>query len=216
MYNHEKVFLRYTDVSILSSGVLVTNTSKNGKQLFSSNSTVNLIFLCKLFMYSRNNSLSSLSLKIRNVSSIVSAIGSYLTKYLLEIMKPLATNKYTVKDSFNFVDKLMSLSSVPFMCSFEIVSLYTNIGLPIDETINICIDKLFKDNNTVQNRSHDQFGNLLNYCVKQNHFVHNGILYDQIDGVAMGSPLGFILTNAFISNLEVNMNNFTRYFKPKI
>ena len=109
--------------------------------------------------------------------------------------------KVTDDNDINWiVDKLMSLSSVPFMCSFDSFSLYTNI--PFDETINICIDKLFKDNNTVQNLSRGQFGKLLNYCVKQNHFVHNGILYDQIDGVAMGSPLGPILANVFISNLE--------------
>ena len=56
----------------------------------------------------------------------------------------------------------VSLSSVPFMCSFDIVSLYRPTNIPIDETINICLDKLFKDNNNVQNLSRDKFRKLLN------------------------------------------------------
>ena len=43
---------------------------------------------------------------------------------------------------------------------------------------------------------------LVNYCVKQNHFAFIDNIYDQIDGVAMGSPLGPILANIFMSHLE--------------
>ena len=77
---------------------------------------------------------------------IVSAIGSYshnLAKYLTRIIKQYANNEYTVKDSFSFVNELLCWPSVPFMCSFDIVSLFTNI--PINETIEICLDKLYKD-----------------------------------------------------------------------
>ena len=74
------------------------------------------------------------------------------------------------------------------MCSFDVVSLFTNI--PINETIDICLKLLFKNKELVHNLTKTQFKKLLIYCVKQNHFVFNGKIYDQIDGVAMGSPLG--------------------------
>ena len=77
---------------------------------------------------------------------IVSAISSYshnLAKYLTGIIKPYANNEYTVKDSFSFVNELLCCPLVPFMCSFDIVSLFTNI--PINATIEICLDKLHKD-----------------------------------------------------------------------
>ena len=47
-----------------------------------------------------------------------------------------------------------------------------------------------------------QFRKLLSFAVKENHFVFNGQLFDQIDGVAMGSPLGPSLANIFMSHLE--------------
>ena len=52
-------------------------------------------------------------------------------------------------------------------------------------------------------------------AVKENHFLFNGRLYDQIDGVAMGSPLGPTLANIFMSVLETKfMANCPSEFKP--
>ena len=39
-------------------------------------------------------------------------------------------------------------------------------------------------------------------CRKQVHFTFNGYIYIQLDGVAMGSPLGTLLANAFVCSLE--------------
>ena len=142
---------------------------------------------------------------------IVSAIGSYtynLAKFMSEILKPLSHSQYDVKDSFTFSSELLSVTSIPYMCSYDIVSLFTNI--PINETIEISLDMLYKDTNLVHGLTRLQFKKLLIYCVKQNHFVFNGMYYDQVDGVAMGSPLGPILDNIFISQLENKaINKFT-------
>ena len=46
-----------------------------------------------------------------------------------------------------------------------------------------------------------QFKKLLELAVKEIHFIFNDQLYDQIDGVAMGSPLGPILANTFMCAL---------------
>ena len=70
-----------------------------------------------------------------------------LAKYLSDILKPLINHKFTIKDSFSFVHELMSVRDIPFMCSFDVISLYTNI--PVDQTIEICLNKLYNDNNTV-------------------------------------------------------------------
>ena len=40
---------------------------------------------------------------------------------------------------------------------------------------------------------------LLWLAAKDSYFIFNGLLYKQTDGVAMGSPLGHSLTNAFLS-----------------
>ena len=47
-------------------------------------------------------------------------------------------------------------------------------------------------------------------------FLYNGELFKQIDGVAMGSPLGPTLANFFLANLENKLMNKTNGFYPKI
>jgi len=44
--------------------------------------------------------------------------------------------------------------------------------------------------------------NLLNLCTKQVHFTFNDTIYTQTDGVAIGSPLGPIIANIFMTKLE--------------
>ena len=39
-------------------------------------------------------------------------------------------------------------------------------------------------------------------CVQKITFLFNGLLYQQVDGVAMGSPLGPLLANIFMSHVE--------------
>ena len=126
-----------------------------------------------------------------------------MAKYLTEILKPYAVSEHCVKDSFQFVDDLLSTRTIPYMCSFDIISLFTNI--PVDETISICLDKMFKNtDDKVNNLSREQFRKILCYCVKQNHFMYEDSVYDQVDGVSMGSPLGPVMANIFMSHFEHN------------
>ena len=51
--------------------------------------------------------------------------------------------------------------------------------------------------------------------MRENHFIFDGELYDQIDGVAMGSPLGPTLANIFMCALEKRyLNDCPTQFKP--
>ena len=59
---------------------------------------------------------------------------------------------------------------------------------------------------------------LLLFCTKGVPFSFNGDLYKQIDGVMMGSPLGALFANIFMTELEneiipklTDMTNWTRY-----
>ena len=47
-----------------------------------------------------------------------------------------------------------------------------------------------------------KFKDLLSLATKESYFIFNNILYEQIDGVAMGSPLGLSLANAFLTHHE--------------
>ena len=102
-----------------------------------------------------------------------------------------------------------------FMASLDISSLFTNI--PIDETIDIIINRLFSSSTQFSGFSHAQFRKLLYFAVKNCHFLFNGRLYEQVDGVAMGSPLGPSFANTFLCHHQkVWLDNCPRDFKPLI
>ena len=44
----------------------------------------------------------------------------------------------------------------------------------------------------------------MNLAVKNCHFIFNGKFYDEVDGVAMGSPFGPLLANILLSFHEIN------------
>ena len=116
-------------------------------------------------------------------------------KYLLPILESLTTNKYTVKDSFNFATEIVELDSSSFMGSLDIDSLFTNITL--EETIEISTNNLFKNSDIVHSLKKSEFKEILSLATKEWYFIFNNILYKQIDGVAIGSPLGSSLANSF-------------------
>ena len=88
------------------------------------------------------------------------------------------------------------------MASLDVESLFTNI--PLDETINICLKKLFDDEgiSNISNLNKSQFKTLLELAVKECYFLCDCKIYKQVDGVAMGNPLGPVLANIFLSYHE--------------
>ena len=67
----------------------------------------------------------------------------------------------------------------------------------------------------VKEISKANFHDLLNLATKELFFTFNNKFYIQIDGVAMGFPLGPILANIFLSHHEENWLNKCRIeFKP--
>ena len=82
------------------------------------------------------------------------------------------------------------------MAILDVDSLFINI--PLDEIINIIIEKLFSENETFHNFNKDQFKCLLTLVTKESYFLFDVKLYQYVDGVAMGSPLGPTLPNIFV------------------
>ena len=83
------------------------------------------------------------------------------------------------------------------MCSFDVKSLFTNV--PLDETIKICLDALYRSDDIAQPCIEEPlFEKLLRKCTVGVGFSFIDMFYRQIDGVAMGSPLGPILANVFL------------------
>ena len=81
------------------------------------------------------------------------------------------------------------------MASLDVDSLFTNMSL--DETIEICVNELFKSSQTVSGLNKQQVLEMLSLTTKENVILFDQKYSSQIDGVVMGSPLGPTLANIF-------------------
>ena len=91
---------------------------------------------------------------------------------------------------------LQSFDSKLVMDSFDIESLFTNI--PLQETIDLCVENLFKDRIRADNFPKDPFRELLTSTMSEYLILFDQEFYKQYDGVAMDSPLGPTLANVFL------------------
>ncbi|CAH8613781.1 unnamed protein product [Schistosoma rodhaini] len=125
-----------------------------------------------------------------------------IAKWLVQILKPLHKEivKHSVKDSFEFVNNVKNLSlKNKFMISLDVTSLFTNI--PLLETVDFICNELTERNlETVIPVS--AIKQLILRCTMNVQFRFDNEYYRQLDGVAMGSPLGPILADIFLAKLE--------------
>lgn len=140
--------------------------------------------------------------EIPPVRPIIDSMGTFnynLAKHLTDILTPLIPSEHCATDTFTFVQEIKQLNyDEKFMVSFDVTSLFTNI--PLHETIDIAVDLLFDNHNIKMTKL--QMKKLFMFATAQTHFLYNGEYYDQIDGVAMGSPLGPVLANIFMGHHE--------------
>ena len=138
---------------------------------------------------------------------IMSAIGSptyELSKHLANILSPLQNNKYTVKNSASFVEKIRSMSVDPdeILVSFDVVSLFTCI--PTHLAIEVVKERLDFDQ-SLQERTNLSIQNiiaLLQFVLDNIFFIFQGDHFKQIFGCPMGSPVSAILANLVMEYVE--------------
>ena len=109
-------------------------------------------------------------------------------------------NQYIIDDPLGFSKEIRKhpVLEDDILVSYDFTSLFTNV--PVQETINILIDKAFTDN--WFNSTYDQLTQLLRMASTDQLFQFDGQLYEQCEGVAMESPLGPLLANVFMCHLE--------------
>ena len=79
-----------------------------------------------------------------------------------------------------------------------------------EETIQICLEKLYSlpDPPTLPRAA---LHKLLEFATKKSHFLFDDQYYDQIDRVAMGSPLGPVLANIWVTKGQIRPSLWCRY-----
>ena len=86
--------------------------------------------------------------------------------------------------------------------SFDVSSLFTNV--PLDYTIDVILRKIYREKLIKTKIKKNEMKMLLQLCTKELHFSFNGKMYKQVDGVVMGNPLGPVIANIFMVELENN------------
>ena len=121
------------------------------------------------------------------VDAIINILSYKLAKFLVPFLHSLTINEYTVKDSLAFAKEITKTDCKYVMASLDVESLLINI--PLEETIENCINDLFFDKSEIDNLTNQGLYDLLSAAAKASFFVFfDKSLYHQIDGVFMGSP----------------------------
>ena len=154
-------------------------------------------------------------LPIRPIISNTATASYQLAKYLAKLFSPLNKSEYTVDNNVNFINNAKS-KKVPTghsFISFDMKPLFTNV--PLDYTINIILRRIYDDNELYTNISKKEMKEILLLCTKTAHFTFNNEIYQQCDGVAMGSPLGPVIAGIFMVELEKSLiPNLMEHMSP--
>ena len=128
-----------------------------------------------------------------------------VAKVLSKVLKPLVgKSSHHIQNTGNFVSRAKGLTLHPgeHLTSYDVTSLFTSA--PIDPALNIIKDLLEKDEKLnertvllVQN-----IIELLGFCLDNTYFSFQNKFYEQVEGVAMGSPVSPIVANLYIEYFE--------------
>ena len=139
---------------------------------------------------------------LRPIISQVPTATYQLAKKLNKLISPFMPQKYSLKSTNDFVDLLHSNSNNGIIASLDVESLFTNV--PIDTTIDIITQYTHRHPTMPPLKMPENIlKQLLKICTSESPFkCPRGHLYTQIEGVAMGSPLGPTFAGFYMGHLE--------------
>ena len=88
--------------------------------------------------------------------------------------------------------------------SFDVKSLFTNV--PLDRTIKLVLKRIYEKHEVSTNTTKQKMKEIHILCTKNVHLMFNGEVYKQIDRVAMASPLGPVLADILMVELDNNIS----------
>jgi hypothetical protein len=153
---------------------------------------------------------------------VISTSNSYnynLSKYLTNLLEA-ARSKPTshVKDSFSFAKsiKQQKPSKNDFMISLDVESLFTSI--PVHESIDLAIKTILQqkmNDSSFTKLEETDLRQLFELCVTNMPFRFYDELYQQTEGVSMGSPLAPALADLFMTYIESKLEDYEHNDKIK-
>lgn len=96
------------------------------------------------------------------------------------------------------------------LVSFDVQNLFPSV--PIKECQALINDIMIQSKLDPQNII--DLNHIFSICLHQNYFVHNEKIYQQLDGLAMGSPISPLCADVFMNEIEekaLNCDNFRKH-----
>ncbi|XP_064106931.1 uncharacterized protein LOC135215906 [Macrobrachium nipponense] len=151
---------------------------------------------------------------LRPIISQIPAPTYLLAKKLNTILTLYVLDTYSLKSSAEFLEDLRVTPAGGCIASMDMESLFTNV--PVDETIQMILDKVYRDPDTPPlNIPEHALRALLEICTKKAPFSDpRGCVYTQIDGVVMGSLLGVLFANFYMGTVKGRV--FQNSSKPRM
>ena len=139
---------------------------------------------------------------------IISDIGTAtyeIAKYLNKLLTPLSKSDYNILNTEGLVRRLREekIPSGYKMISIDVESLLTNV--PLYKTIDFILKKVYDEMKIQTNIPKTVLKELLYLWTKQFYFTFYNSIYIQYDGLAMGSTLGPLLANIFMTSLKEDL-----------
>jgi len=152
---------------------------------------------------------------LRPIISQVLTPTYQLAKTLNKIITPFIPNQYMLKSTDDFLDLLQNHNSTGIIASLDVESLFTNV--PIDDTIEIIIEHTYNHPDIPPPKMPKKIlKQMLELCTKKAPFRSpDGGVYLQVEGVAMGSPLGPTFANFYMGHLEQKVLS-NQHLKPTL
>lgn len=138
----------------------------------------------------------------RPVTAFINTPSSPLSNMLSPILKKLCENDpYNIKNSFVFKDKItaVTVDSTEIMVSFDVVSLFTNIPVPLAVEV---VGERWDEICSLTSIPKMLFFEMLDFClIDGNYCVFRDIVYRQTFGMPMGNPLSTIIADIIMKKL---------------
>ena len=121
--------------------------------------------LCKVYKQQVNGCPSFRSF----YSTLQTPTCRLAAEFLVPILNPLTKNEYTFKDTFKFAEQICEQDPTLSMGSLYMDSFFTNT--PLDKAIDICVDLVFENTNTVEGFTKSEVKQLPCLATMESYFI---------------------------------------------
>ena len=136
---------------------------------------------------------------------VKNSLRSFTYNYIdLDLKQFNAVNEFSLSDSFDSVTHIKNILKHLFVegyqfVSFDVESLFT---VPLSRTVDIILDRIYNDNLISTTLKKRTLKKLILDCCSKTAFSFDNQLYEQTDGVSMGSSIGPVLANIILTEFE--------------